>query len=154
MTEQPLSYWMAVARMGFEDDFSRLFENLGISRAELAERLGASPAYVSKILNGRNGNFQLETMAKLARAIGAIVQVRLIKESGEVVRVVDYDTAAALDDRRIDIAEAQNNPLRVLAQVVPIQQYQRRKITASADGDPTTSQHGSELILAGDGRRG
>jgi len=58
MTDQPLSYWMAVARIGFEDDFSRLFDELGISRSALA----------------------------------AILQIRLIKEEGEVLRVVDYAT--------------------------------------------------------------
>src|SRR5215218_4293344 len=97
MEDQPLSYWTAVARMGFEEDFNRLFDELGLSRTELAERIGATPAYISKLLNGRTGNFQLETMTKLARAIDAILQIRLIKEDGEVVRVVDYETARALD---------------------------------------------------------
>lgn len=102
MTEKdrPLSYWISVARMGFENDFNRLFDELDISRAELAKRVGSSPAYVSKLLNGAAGNFQLSTMAKWARAIGAIVQIRLIKEGREAVRVVDYATASALDDRR------------------------------------------------------
>ena len=27
--EEPLSYWVATARIGFEDDFHRLFEELG-----------------------------------------------------------------------------------------------------------------------------
>jgi transcriptional regulator with XRE-family HTH domain len=98
MADEPLSYWIAVARMGFENDFHRLFDELGIPRMELAQRVGASPAYVSKVLNGTRGNFQLRTMAKWARAIGAIVQIRLIKESNEVVRVVDYETAGVLDD--------------------------------------------------------
>jgi transcriptional regulator with XRE-family HTH domain len=84
--------------MGFENDFHRILEDLGISRAELAERVGASPAYVSKVLNGTAGNFQLTTMAKWARAVGAVLQIRLIREGQEVVRVVDYETAGALDD--------------------------------------------------------
>lgn len=99
MADEPLSYWMAAARMGFEDDFNRIFDELGISRTELAERLGTTPAYVSKILNGKAGNFQLETMTKMARALGAILQIRLIKEEGEVVRVVDYETARTLDSK-------------------------------------------------------
>jgi transcriptional regulator with XRE-family HTH domain len=98
MTDEPPSYWIAVARMGFENDFQRIFDDLGISRAELARRLKSSPEYVTKVLNGTTGNFQLRTMAKWARAIGAIVQIRLIKEGKEAVRVVDYETAAALDD--------------------------------------------------------
>jgi hypothetical protein len=53
------------------------------------------------VLNGSAGNFQLSTMAKWARALGAIVQIRLIKEGEEVVRVVDYETAGELDDRHV-----------------------------------------------------
>jgi transcriptional regulator with XRE-family HTH domain len=97
--EHPLSHWVTLAGMGFENDFHRLFNELGISHAELAKRIGTSPEYVTKVLNGAAGNFQLNTMAKWARALGAIVQIRLIKEGEEVVRVVDYETAGELDDR-------------------------------------------------------
>jgi transcriptional regulator with XRE-family HTH domain len=83
--------------MGFEDDFNRLFEALDIPQAELAARLGVSPEYVSKVLNGRAGNYELKTMAKWARAVGGIVQVRVIKEHGEAVRIVDYETARTID---------------------------------------------------------
>ena len=118
MTDQPLSYWMAVARMGFEDDFHRIFDELGISRAELAEKLGTTPAYVSKLLNGRAGNFQLETMAKMARAIGAILQIRLIKGEGEVVRVVDYETARELDSAQ-ETASADGSTGDAMASILP-----------------------------------
>lgn len=107
--DRPLSHWTAVARMGFERDFHRIFTDLGMKRSELARRIGASAPYVSKILNAEHGNFQLETMCKLARAIGAIVQVRLVKEGSEAVRVVDYETAAELDDataRRLEATES------------------------------------------------
>jgi transcriptional regulator with XRE-family HTH domain len=98
MHDRPLSYWITVARLSFENDFHRVFDDLGISRADLAERLGVTPPYISKVLNGTAGNYQLETMTKWARAIGAILQIRLIKD-GEVVRVVDYETAKALEEK-------------------------------------------------------
>lgn len=121
MNDQPLSYWIAVARMGFEDDFNRLFDELGISRVELAKRVEASPAYVSKVLNGAQGNFQLSTMAKWARAIGAIVQIRLIKEGKEAVRVVDYETAAVLDAKSMEPLSRQP-----AADIVDLAAYRRR----------------------------
>jgi transcriptional regulator with XRE-family HTH domain len=96
--DEPISYWMSVARMGFEDDFRRLFDQSEMSRAELAKRLGAKPSYISRILNSTDGNFQIETMAKWARAVGAILQISLTKEGEEVVRVVDYQTAHKLDE--------------------------------------------------------
>lgn len=96
--DRPLSYWRAVARMGFENDLARLFDESGLTQDELAELVGTSQPYVSKILGGTSrANFTLETMAKFARAVEAIVQVRLVKEGREVVRVVDHETAAMLD---------------------------------------------------------
>jgi transcriptional regulator with XRE-family HTH domain len=108
MSDQSASYWMAVARMGFEEDFNRLFDKLNITRAELAARLEVTPAYISKVLNGTAGNYKLETMTKWARAIGAILQIRLISEDGEVVRVVDYETARVLDATREDTARQES----------------------------------------------
>lgn len=99
MRDEPLSYWVAVARMGFDDDLHRLFEELGIPQAELAKRVSVSEAYASKFLNGAAGNYELGTMAKWARAVGGVLQVRITKEDGEVLRVVDYEMARALDDR-------------------------------------------------------
>lgn len=96
--ERPASYWTTLARMGFENDLNRLFDLLGISRAEFARRMGVSPAYVTQVLNGEKRNLQIETLVKFARAVDAILQIRLVKEGEEVVRVVDYETAAALDD--------------------------------------------------------
>jgi predicted transcriptional regulator len=107
MSEEPLSYWVSVARLGFEDDFNRLFEELDISQAELARRVNppVSEAYASKLLNGTAGNYELKTMVKWARAVGGIVQVRVIKEEGEVVRVVDYETARELDERSARVSQ-------------------------------------------------
>lgn len=98
--EPPLSYWITLAQMGFEDDFCRILNQSGISHTDLAERLGVSLAIVSEVLDGTAGNHELATMAKLARAVGGILQISLIKEGEEVVRVVDYETAALLDSER------------------------------------------------------
>lgn len=98
--QEPLELWTDLARVGFEDDLHRLMTAAGINRGQLAEAAGVSPALVSKVLNGST-NYTLKTMAKLARAIGAVLQVRLIDENREVVRVVSPETAAWLDDRRL-----------------------------------------------------
>ncbi len=101
--QEPLEFWIDVARVGFEEDLHRLMERAGINRAELAEAAGVSPAFVSKVLNGSN-NYTLKTMAKLARAVGAVLQVRLVDEDREVVRVVRPEEAAWLDDRGLTSA--------------------------------------------------
>ena len=96
--QEPLEFWIDLARVGFEEDLYRLMERAGINRAELAEAAGVSPAFVSKVLNGST-NYTLKTMAKLARAAGSVLQVRLVDEDREVVRVVSTVTAAWLDER-------------------------------------------------------
>ena len=90
--DRPLDYWIGLARMGFEEDLARLMEKKGILKADLAKAMGASPPFVTRALNG-TGNFQLKTMAKFARAVGAVLEVRLADEESEVVRVVEVETA-------------------------------------------------------------
>lgn len=123
MTDRPLSYWVAVARMGFENDLHRLLETSDITRAQLADQLNVSGPYVSKVLNGTAGNYQLETMAKWARALGAIVQIRLIKEGKEAVRVVDYETAGALDDRALESKPEPQDAAPIIPKVRDIRDY-------------------------------
>lgn len=63
----------------FIEEFLALMEKEGVSRRELAERLGTSQAYVSKILNG-NANFTLSSMTKLAHALGKLVRIHLAEQ--------------------------------------------------------------------------
>lgn len=81
--EEHDDYWLAGAILQFTEDIVREMDRQGISRTELARRLGSTPAYVTKILRGKV-NFTLSTMMKLAHALGSEVQVQLIGPS-EVV---------------------------------------------------------------------
>lgn len=69
-------YWLAGIGQGFTEALFALMEQQGISRSELARRLGSSPAYVTKILRG-NTNFTLATMSRLSRAVGADLRIQL-----------------------------------------------------------------------------
>jgi transcriptional regulator with XRE-family HTH domain len=97
--DRPLSFWMKVARNGFERDLWRLMKKTTMSRSQLAQRLNVSGAFVSKMLNGNN-NYTLKTMARVARALGAVLEIRIAAETGEVVRVMDTEVAARLESRR------------------------------------------------------
>lgn len=46
-----------------------VLESQGISQRELAERMGCSPQYISRILKGEE-NLSLETICKLEHALG------------------------------------------------------------------------------------
>ena len=74
--ERHEDYWVAGAIMEFTESLVREMERQGLSRVELARRLGASPAYVTKILRGKV-NFTLATMVRLARALGTELHVQL-----------------------------------------------------------------------------
>lgn len=54
----------------FTEDLVRLMEAQKVNNSELAQRIGASPAYVTKILRGGT-NFTLDTMVKIATALDA-----------------------------------------------------------------------------------
>ena len=69
-------YWLAGAVQDFTEEIFGLMERKGVTRSELARRLGTSPAYITKILRG-NANFTLATMVRLARALGADLRVQL-----------------------------------------------------------------------------
>ena len=76
-------YWAEAAIIEFTMDIGRLMDEQGVSRAELARRLGTSRAYVTKLLGG-NANFTLETMAKVALALGSAVHVHVAPRDADV----------------------------------------------------------------------
>jgi transcriptional regulator with XRE-family HTH domain len=71
-------YWIEGAILDFTDDVCRLMDEIGVSRVELARRIGTSPAYVTKLLRG-NVNFTLSTMVRVARALHATVKPSLAR---------------------------------------------------------------------------
>jgi transcriptional regulator with XRE-family HTH domain len=80
--EEHADYWVAGAILEFTEGVVREMERQGVTRTELARRLGATPAYVTKILRGK-ANFTLETMVRLARALDAQLHVQLAAEAGQ-----------------------------------------------------------------------
>ena len=75
-TDDSAEYWAEGAVLEFTEDLSRIMDEAGISRSELAEKLGTSKSYITKIFSGQ-ANFTLETMAKFAHAIGRVLRVHL-----------------------------------------------------------------------------
>ncbi len=75
--EKTDEYWAADAILGFTEELHRLSVERGLTRAELARRLGTSPAYVTKLFRG-DVNFTVETMVKLVRAIGCSLQLGIV----------------------------------------------------------------------------
>jgi hypothetical protein len=68
------------------DEISWHMRSLGLSRADLATRLGVSLARVSQILSGGE-NFSLRTLAGVAAAVGARFDVQMHSDEGVGVAV-------------------------------------------------------------------
>lgn len=74
----------------------------GVSNAELARRMGTSAAYVSRLFRG-NANLSVQTMVKLAQAVGAQLQVGLAYGAVQVAADVwqpTSETIAAMNEAR------------------------------------------------------
>src|SRR5450756_2779769 len=74
-------YWEEGAILDFTEALYVAMEEQGVTRAELAHRLGTSQAYVTRVLGG-HANFTLKTMAKLALALGLQLEVGLGPQTG------------------------------------------------------------------------
>ncbi len=70
--KQTESYWVEAARDDISDRICEMMQEQGVSKAELARRLGKSRQYVTRMLQG-NGNFTVETLVKVAFALGYFV---------------------------------------------------------------------------------
>ena len=75
--EKDPKYWVESMRFDFVEEVERMMEERGVSRAELARRLDASPAYVTQMFKALF-NPTLLTLAKIALAFDARVELKLV----------------------------------------------------------------------------
>ncbi len=75
-------YWVERAKIEFVEGLAREMEIRSITRAQLAGRIGASAAYITKVLRG-DTNFTIETMVKLARAVSEALVVQVTIAQGK-----------------------------------------------------------------------
>ncbi|MCX6842089.1 MAG: helix-turn-helix transcriptional regulator [candidate division WOR-3 bacterium] len=76
-------YWVEYLKLVFSEEIGRIMDERGVSQAELARRLGTSRAYVAKVLRS-TANLTLATMAKLALALDARVDLSLVPKEKHV----------------------------------------------------------------------
>lgn len=90
---QTHAYKAQGASLEFTEDMVRLMQDLKMTNSELALRISASPAYVTKILRGGT-NFTLDTMVKIATALDAEFRCHLQRRGLESTWV-DYTVVKA-----------------------------------------------------------
>ena len=72
-----LAYWVEHAMLDFTFSIEQRMDDRGVSRAELARRLGTSQAYVTKILAG-NANFTMKSMVAMCQVLDARLRIDIV----------------------------------------------------------------------------
>lgn len=82
--EKRLDYKVEGAKNEFTETVVCRMEEIGISRSELADRLGKKKPQISKLLRGNN-NFTVETMVEIADALGCNYRSHLEPKECEAI---------------------------------------------------------------------
>jgi len=90
--------------LDFTEDLLTRMEDLGLSRSALARRLDASPAYVTQILRG-DANFTLDTLVKIAHAVGCDLSTHLTPRGREAVWIEVANKTASSGNEKDKIAQ-------------------------------------------------
>lgn len=102
--KQTHGYKVEVAKLEFVRGISRLLKLKRISNAELAVKIDTSPAYITKALRGET-NFTIDSMVKLASAVGANLHIHIADTSASVRWLEVHPQTICQDDhaeKRLD----------------------------------------------------
>ena len=77
------SYWVESAKLDFSSEMEKRRKVAGLSNLDVAKKIGASAAYISKVFKG-DANFTIESMVKLSRATGGKLQIKIVDENVKV----------------------------------------------------------------------
>lgn len=108
LKQDPL-FWAEDAKTDFTEEIVRLMKEQSVNKKELAQRLGTSQSYITKILN-ENVNFTVESMSKIACALGGKMKINILPISAE--KAQDVSRPVACDTLRYDPCPEENICLR------------------------------------------
>ena len=81
--KQSDSYWVESAKLDFSIEMEKKRKRARLSYVDIAEKIGSSPAYITKIFRG-DANFTIESMVKLAKATGGKLDIKIIDGNAKV----------------------------------------------------------------------
>jgi transcriptional regulator with XRE-family HTH domain len=90
------SYWIEAAKLHFAVSLDRQRSAAGLTYKDVADKLGTSAAYISKVFRG-DSNVTIETMVKLARATGGRLDIQVV--DGQAEQFSWADCVSALEQR-------------------------------------------------------
>jgi predicted XRE-type DNA-binding protein len=76
-----------------EQDIAKLRRDRGLTQKEVAKRAGLEQPHVAKLESGKSKNFEIKTLIRVAVALGAVVEVRIVP-STKIARLVRQPKAA------------------------------------------------------------
>jgi len=83
--QQHTDYWMEDLRLQFLNGILALMEEQGFSQKSLAEVMGVSEAYISRVFNDNvEKNFTLKTLVELSRAVNAEIKISVVPREKQV----------------------------------------------------------------------
>ena len=74
--KQSIGFWEEMAIIEFTESVLEQLERKNMTRADLAEKMNVSPAYITKLIGGSN-NFTLRTMVRVTRSLGCELKLSL-----------------------------------------------------------------------------
>lgn len=74
--KQSGDFYVERAKIAIAEQIAKAMKQAGVSKAELARRLGKSRAYVTQILQG-DVNFTVESLVKIAESLGYKLELKL-----------------------------------------------------------------------------
>ena len=108
-------YWMEGLRLDFLEDLQRTMKEKQISQKDLAEKIGKTEAYVSKVINSNISNFTLKTLVQLAMTVGCRLSISMLSEENQE-KITAVRGAHALPQKSVRVhqsgsLEKKENPL-------------------------------------------
>lgn len=91
-------YWIEAAKLGFAASLDQQRKSAGLSYKAVADKLGTSAAYVSKVFRG-DSNVTIESMVKLARVTGGRLDVKVVDNGADSFSWKFEDSRQALGKR-------------------------------------------------------
>lgn len=122
------SYCQEQAKLEFVGGITRLMRLKGVNNAALADRLESSAAYVTKALRG-DANFTIETMVKVAHAMGGRIHIH-VADAEASVRWLEHINCANLDHQPVPPARPKDRELIDVSLVFNEMQNESREIYA------------------------
>lgn len=94
-TKKKNDYGFETAKRDFSAELNRLFKESGMTRVDLATKIGSSPAYITKVFRG-NINFTLKSMVKLVGALGGELHIKITPKRSKT-HTVEVDETTDID---------------------------------------------------------